>query len=733
MFAKEYSLIRKFVFILMLLGLFSICPPVLAEQQEPNEQGDFFEMPLEALMEVPIVVTTGASRPLKKEQMPATVTVITADELKLLGLRHLTDVINYIVPGGVGDIHRSQRTGLYCFRGIAADNNGKYIFMIDGLNCTSLTSWGAFNERYLGLLDELDRIEITQGVGSTLYGSGATSGVINFITKTGRDFQGTELTSGYGRYDRFESSIKFGERKADDWNSFYYFGYKQSDGFTPKGGGWNPGTTSDLRRRNRDNHADAGRHWDHFYPSFKFHGNIQRGDLTVRMRYVQDKFEEPYTSGSRPGQSRYMMNTADCYWFHNWFFVQPEIKHKFSENSSIKASLAFGMDEMGQEKARDWWSNNLNGDGTRSFIAEAGTRIATRGERKLRGQFFHYYDGWANHKLTSGLELFWMHSGPDFRGGNRSVSRRSTGAGAGKVYYRSDSRSIRPENLYFAAFLAEDIWQIDERTTFFAGVRVENHNKTPTSITPRFAISHDLSEKTNLKFLYNTGYRTPPWSHYSAVIGTTKEKPDPEKVQSFELHILHKFSPKFSTSLIGYYTMYKDLINFWSRNQGGPGSQYNWPEVKATGLEFSGDYRTKNLKLKLSHSFSRPVHFADVESSFDATYLSYNHHDWAQMPTHMTKAQAIINLIEDKCTLGLTYFRPWGIRGQRNADSKLKWPANYLNATLTLKLNKNFEFQVSGYNLTGEDHPWWGGYTYDGVSRDINPHTEYFIRLIWKF
>ena len=173
--------------------LLCISAPLFAAQpQSQTERKSFFEMSLEELMEVQ--VTTGASRPMNRDKMPASVTVITADEIKLLGLRNLTDVINYIVPGGIGDIHRSTRTGLYCFRGITADDNGKYVFMVDGLNVTSMTMWGAFNERYLGLLDELDRIEITQGVSSNLYGDGATSGIINFITKTGKDFQGTQIT-----------------------------------------------------------------------------------------------------------------------------------------------------------------------------------------------------------------------------------------------------------------------------------------------------------------------------------------------------------------------------------------------------------------------------------------------------------------------------------------------------------------------------------------------------------
>jgi len=694
--------LQKFAAFLLFLALISLGKASSAQSQEPNKQTDFFEMSLEELTEVPI--TTGASRPMVKKKMPATVTVITAEELKLLGLRHLTDVINYIVPGGVGDIHRSTRTGLYAFRGITVDNNGKYVFMVDGHNATELTKWGAFNERYLGLLDELDRIEITQGVGSTLYGSGAISGVINFITKTGKDFQGGEIYTGYGSWEKYETTVKYGQKRAEDNHDFFYFGWKRSHGSVPREGGG-----SRLTKYGDRNHGSSGREWDHFAPSFKFHSNIQRGDFTLRMRYVQEKFEEPYFS--KPACDYW--DTADTYWVQNYLFIQPEITHRFSESSRIKANLAFGMQEVGNEKLRDWYTSG----GT--LIAKEGKRSITYGEKSLRGKLFHYYDGLENHKLTSGLELFWMHSGPDFKGRNRKINNSGV-----------ESQDIKRANLYFAAVFFEDIWQLDEKSTLFAGLRVENHNKTPVSITPRLAVSHELTDKTDLKLLYNSGYRTPNWAYYANNKSTGYATPDPEKVQSYEAHILHKFTPKFSTSLVGYYTVYKDLINYWWKTSSDQG-YHNFPEVKASGLELTGDYQGQDIKLKFSHSFSRPVHFSN--NNFTITNLSYNRRDWAQFPTHMTKAQAIINLVRDKCILGITYLRPWGIRGQRNADSKLKWPSNYLNATLTLKVKENMELQVSGYNLTGQDNPWWGARTYDGMSRSINPHTEYFVRLIWRF
>ena len=708
-FLKKLEInILKFVLLLLFFG-FLMSTQAFASQKEPNssELESYFDLLKE---EKTALITTGASRPLPKAKMPASVTVITAEEIKLLGLRNLTDVINYLVPGGVGDLHRSDKTGLYCFRGITAEDNAKFIFMVDGLNSNSLTSKGASSEVYLGLLDDLDRIEITEGPSSSLYGDGATSGIINFITKTGKDFQGTEITTGYGSGDKYEESIKYGRKISETKSDFYYFGYKQSDGFTPKGG-----SGSVTSSKYWEEHAAPGRHWDHFAPSFKFHSNIERDDFTLRTRYVREIFEEPYVwSQKASGATTQYEERADRFIGHDYFLIQPEIKHKFNDNHSIKTNLSFEIDDRWEEKIKDWYASAGG-----AKVLNAGDKILAYGERKIRGQFFHYYDGWANHKFTSGAEFLWMLIGPDLNGENTKNS--VSGERASKV----------KEKVYSGAIFFEDIWQVNPQDTVFAGLRLENNNLAPASISPHAAISHDFDEKTNLKFLYNSGYRIPVWTDYTSNQTAGALKPEPERVQSFEAHLLHNFSPKFSTTLIGYYTIYKDLLYYWGTSTGGPGAKYNFPEVKAAGLEMVGDYRTKNLKLQLSHSYSRPVSLSD--NKYTITQLSNDGRNWAEFPTHITKGHAIIDLIEDKCTLGVTYFRPWAIHGQRNTDHKLKHAADYINATLTFKLNKTFDLQLSGYNLTGEDRPWWGANTADGLSRDIDPHTSYFVRLIGKF
>ena len=131
---------------------------------------------------------------------------------------------------------------------------------------------------------------------------------------------------------------------------------------------------------------------------------------------------------------------------------------------------------------------------------------------------FHYYDGFANHKLTTGIELFWMRSGPDFWGENYFTAKRSVpnpNPPPANMQDKVVSKVVTPETLYFAAGFFEDVWKCSDKTTLFVGARLEDHKKTTPNISPRVAISYDYSPKTNLKLLYNRGFRTPDWQYYS--------------------------------------------------------------------------------------------------------------------------------------------------------------------------------------------------------------------------
>lgn len=124
----------------------------------------------------------------KLTEAPARISVATANEIQRFGYRTLTDILNSL-PGIYSTYDRS-----YTFIG----NRG---FGIPG----------DYNTRILLLIDLIDRVEVVRGPASSLYGSNAFFGVINVITKRGRDLQGLEVSAA-GSQETYQGRLSYGER-----------------------------------------------------------------------------------------------------------------------------------------------------------------------------------------------------------------------------------------------------------------------------------------------------------------------------------------------------------------------------------------------------------------------------------------------------------------------------------------------------------------------------------------
>jgi iron complex outermembrane receptor protein len=87
------------------------------------------------------------------------------------------------------------------------------------------------------MLDDLDRIEVIRGPGGTLWGANAVNGVINIVSKSARDTQGTLLYAGGGNVDQTMDGARYGGQVND--NTYYrIFGsFQQTESFDAPGGG----------------------------------------------------------------------------------------------------------------------------------------------------------------------------------------------------------------------------------------------------------------------------------------------------------------------------------------------------------------------------------------------------------------------------------------------------------------------------------------------------------------
>jgi outer membrane receptor for ferrienterochelin and colicins len=125
---------------------------------------------------------------------PATSSVITAEQLRQLGIRSLDEAINYVSLGMVTST--SLHTHEIGARGVTI--NGDYgnhvLLLLDGHALNEAWNGTAYFERGAGIpFDAIDHIEVMLGPGSVMYGSQAMLGVINVVTKRAKDFQGVHL------------------------------------------------------------------------------------------------------------------------------------------------------------------------------------------------------------------------------------------------------------------------------------------------------------------------------------------------------------------------------------------------------------------------------------------------------------------------------------------------------------------------------------------------------------
>lgn len=161
-----------------------------AHSAEPKQ--DYFALSLDQLANIKVV--TSSRREQSVDDAYANITLVTKEMIERRGYRNIIEILEDIAGfdfatyedgGGEYPVH-------FLNRGIGGDNgNSRLLIMIDGLVQNHISfNWaqGLTDEQ---ILMDIERIEVIQGPGSSLYGAQAVSGMINIITK--KRFTGTDI------------------------------------------------------------------------------------------------------------------------------------------------------------------------------------------------------------------------------------------------------------------------------------------------------------------------------------------------------------------------------------------------------------------------------------------------------------------------------------------------------------------------------------------------------------
>lgn len=159
---------------------------------------------LEQLMGIKVVTASKQSE--KLIEAPASMKVISKEEIKLRGYNNLVEIFQDL-PGIDLSLAYADTYYKAYWRGFRTGMADSWQLMVDGRVMNHL--WYNFNNIMIALpLSNIEQIEIVFGPASVIYGANAMSGVINIITKRDSEFNGVSMNAKI-------SSGSFSNRLAD--------------------------------------------------------------------------------------------------------------------------------------------------------------------------------------------------------------------------------------------------------------------------------------------------------------------------------------------------------------------------------------------------------------------------------------------------------------------------------------------------------------------------------------
>lgn len=148
---------------------------------EPSESAQPTEAPLDAVDFFADQTVSASRYGQSLLDAPATVSVITADDIRLSGASTIPDVLRRVV--GVDVMQLSAAQPDVSIRGFNRALSNKVLVLVDGRSVyqdiLATPLWSAIPV----VLEEIERIEVVRGPASAVYGANAVTGVINIITR----------------------------------------------------------------------------------------------------------------------------------------------------------------------------------------------------------------------------------------------------------------------------------------------------------------------------------------------------------------------------------------------------------------------------------------------------------------------------------------------------------------------------------------------------------------------
>jgi iron complex outermembrane receptor protein len=228
---------------------------------------DIAELSLEQLAS--ITVTTASRRAEALVDAPASIYVITAEDIRRSGANSIPELLRLAPNLQVARADNSQYA--ISARGFNNVLANKMLVLIDGRTVYTPLFSGVFWEAQDTFLEDIERIEVISGPAATLWGANGVNGVINIITRSSARTKGT-LVAGVGGTRESGIGARFGADAFADGTYRVYAKYTDRDHFNLTSG-------AAIRDASRMLASGLRADWERAGQTFTLQGDGYSGDV----------------------------------------------------------------------------------------------------------------------------------------------------------------------------------------------------------------------------------------------------------------------------------------------------------------------------------------------------------------------------------------------------------------------------------------------------------------------
>lgn len=495
-------------------------------------------------MEVPVVEAASRYRQ-KTTEAPASVTIITADEVKKFGHRTLADIMRS-APGLYVSYDRN-----YSFLGVRgfnldADNN-RVLLLVDGHRVNnSLTDGAPFGTEFLLDVDLIDRVEIIRGPGSSLYGNNAFFAVVNVITRKGGEQPGVgfEVSGEAASRDTYKGRLTYAHQFTNGLEMLLSGSWFDSEGAERL-------FFKDFNTPENNNGIAENGDDDVFQ---SFFGRVAWKDVSVSGAYLHREKGIPGAKFLADFNDPRLRSTDER------AYVNARYAHSFAEFADVTAQVYYDRQNLDigepyagtlylDEQTAQWWGAEL------------------QLTRRL----------WDRVTLTVGGEFR-----DDFE------QRQKYFDVVGGTVFKDVERNRQNHGLY-----AQADFVVLTNLLVSAGGRYDQYGDFDPAYNPRLAVIYNPIGATVFKALYGTAFRAPNFFELS---DPRNQDISPETITTYELVYEQGIGKYLRSSLVGFYNEIDDLIAFRD------GRFLNF-DAEARGVEVALDGSWHGLRGRASYTY----------------------------------------------------------------------------------------------------------------------------------